>query len=50
MNVEEELQRRKQIGRRMGIAIVAGAVLAGLAVLWQTNVNPRTDDARCTPI
>ena len=45
MNVEEELQRRKQIGRRMGIAIVAGAVLAGLAVLWQTNVNPRTDDA-----
>ena len=45
MNVEEELQRRKQIGRRIGIAIVAAAVLAGLAVLWQTNVNPRTDDA-----
>src|SRR5262252_679723 len=45
MNVEEELQRRKQTGRRMGIAIVAAAVLAGLAVLWQTNVNPRTDDA-----
>lgn len=45
MHVEGELQERKQIGRRIGIAIVAAAVIAGLAVLWQTNVNPRTDDA-----
>lgn len=45
MNAEEELQKRKQIGRRTGIGIVAAAVISGLAVLWQTNVNPRTDDA-----
>lgn len=33
------------MGRRIGVAIVAATVVAGLAVLWQTNVNPRTDDA-----
>ena len=45
MNVDEELQKRQRVGRRIGIGIVAAAVVSGLAVLWQTNVNPRTDDA-----
>jgi multidrug efflux system membrane fusion protein len=45
MNVDEEVHKRKRSGRRIGIAIVAAAAITGLAVLWQTNVNPRTDDA-----
>jgi membrane fusion protein, multidrug efflux system len=36
---------RKLIGRIIGTAIVAGAVITGLIVWRQTNIYPRTDDA-----
>src|SRR5947209_2690719 len=36
---------RKLIGRIIGTAIVAGAVITGLVVWRQTNIYPRTDDA-----
>lgn len=38
-------ERTKLAPRLTGVVIVLGAVIAGLAVLWQTNVHPRTDDA-----
>jgi multidrug efflux system membrane fusion protein len=36
---------RKVVGRILGLLIVAGAVVAGLAVWRQIRVNPQTDDA-----
>jgi multidrug efflux system membrane fusion protein len=36
---------RKKIARIVGLFIVGAAILTGLITLWQTNVNPRTDDA-----
>lgn len=36
---------RKFVGRIVGAAAVAGAVLSGTAVLRETNTFPRTDDA-----
>jgi len=45
MTIDEELERRKVAGRRITAAIIAATVIAGALVLWQTNVNPRTDDA-----
>src|ERR1700747_3355055 len=38
-------RNRRIIGRWMSIAIVAGAVVMGFAVLYRTNYYPRTDDA-----
>jgi multidrug efflux system membrane fusion protein len=40
-----ENPNRKILGRRIGISIVAGAVLLLLAALLETNAHPRTDDA-----
>ena len=45
MTIDEALERRKVVGRRITVAIIAATVIAGAMVLWQTNVNPRTDDA-----
>src|SRR5690349_15840682 len=38
-------RNRRIIGRWMSIAIVAGAIVMGFAVLYRTNYYPRTDDA-----
>jgi len=45
MKTNEDLERRKKIGRRIGAGIVVATAITGGMVLWQTNVNPRTDDA-----
>ena len=37
---------RRRTGRLLAIAAMATALLLGLVVLWMTNVNQRTDDAR----
>src|SRR5262249_15318655 len=42
---ERNSQRRKLVGLWLSVAIVAGAVLLGLTVLYKTNYHPRTDDA-----
>lgn len=39
------MSSRKKIARIVGLFIVGAAILTGLITLWQTNVNPRTDDA-----
>ena len=36
---------RRQWGRRIGIGVVAGSLLALLLVIMRTDFNPRTDDA-----
>ena len=45
MTIDEALDRRKRIGRRIAVGIIAATVVSGAMVLWQTHVNPRTDDA-----
>jgi len=40
-----ETQKRKRLGRWIGIGVVAGAVLSLLLVILQTDRYPRTDDA-----
>src|ERR1700730_15775025 len=45
MTQTSEKLNRKQLGRRISIGVVAGAVLALLLVTLDTERNPRTDDA-----
>ncbi len=45
MTIDEALDRRKVIGRRIAVGVIAVTVITGAMVLWQSNVNPRTDDA-----
>ena len=40
-----ETQKRKRLGRWIGIGVVAGAALSLLLVILQTDRYPRTDDA-----
>jgi len=40
-----ETQKRKRLGRWIGIGVVAGAVLTLLLVILETDRYPRTDDA-----
>jgi len=40
-----ETQKRKRLGRWIGIGVVAGAVLTLLLVIFETDRYPRTDDA-----
>lgn len=42
---EAELQRRRKLGRRILIGVVVGAVVTLLLAIFETNANPRTDDA-----
>ncbi|MBV8068256.1 MAG: biotin/lipoyl-binding protein [Acidobacteriaceae bacterium] len=39
---------RKLTARALGIGIVAGALVTGLIVWWETNTYPRTDDSWVT--
>ncbi len=41
----EERNSRKLVGRWLSLAIVAGAAVLGLTVLFKTTRHPRTDDA-----
>jgi membrane fusion protein, multidrug efflux system len=45
MTQDQGMDGRKVVGRRIGATIVAATIVTGSLVLWQTNVNPRTDDA-----
>jgi multidrug efflux system membrane fusion protein len=45
MEPESERFDRRQWGRRIGIGVVAGSLLALLLVIMRTDFNPRTDDA-----
>ena len=42
---ETEVQRRRKLGRRILICVVVGAVVTLLLAVFETNANPRTDDA-----
>ena len=42
---DETIPRRPRLGRAVSIAIIAGAVITGAAVVHETNEYPRTDDA-----
>jgi membrane fusion protein, multidrug efflux system len=42
---EQDLLRRKRLGRRVGIAVVGGAVVFLLLAVFFTDIHPRTDDA-----
>lgn len=42
---EAERQKRRKLGRRILIGVVVGAVVTLLLATFETNVNPRTDDA-----
>ncbi len=42
---DEQTPQRRRLGRVVSIAIIAGAVITGAAVVHQTNEYPRTDDA-----
>src|SRR6202162_3044739 len=37
--------RSRRVGRIVSLSIIAGALITGLLVIWQTNRYPRTDDA-----
>ena len=37
--------QRKRLGRIVSISIIAGSLIAGLIVVYETNKHPRTDDA-----
>jgi membrane fusion protein, multidrug efflux system len=41
----DTLPRRKRLGTVVSIAILAGALFTGLAVVYKTDKQPRTDDA-----
>ena len=45
MDQATETLKRKQLGRWIGIGVVVAAALLLLVVIFQTNRNPRTDDA-----
>jgi membrane fusion protein, multidrug efflux system len=45
MTIDQQMERKRIIGQRIVAIIVAATILTGGMVLWQTNVNPRTDDA-----
>ena len=45
MDQATETVKRKQIGRWIGIGVGVAAALFLLLVIFQTNRNPRTDDA-----
>jgi membrane fusion protein, multidrug efflux system len=45
MEQESEVLDRKQIGRWIGIGVVAAAIVALIVVILQTDLHPRTDDA-----
>ena len=36
---------RRLVGRALSVGIIVCAAIAGLLVIWQVTVNPRTDDA-----
>ena len=43
---EDDLtSRSRRVGRIVSLSIIAGALITGLLVIWQTNRYPRTDDA-----
>ena len=42
---DAERQRRRKLGRRILIAVVVGAVVTLLLAVYETDANPRTDDA-----
>ena len=42
---ENEIIKRKRLGRWIGIAVVVGAVVALLFAILLTDIHPRTDDA-----
>ena len=42
---EQDIEKRKQLGRWIGIVVVAGALLTLALVVFQTDRFPRTDDA-----
>src|SRR5262245_27992370 len=37
--------RRKRLGKILSVAIPVAALMTGLQVVYETNRNPRTDDA-----
>jgi membrane fusion protein, multidrug efflux system len=45
MKIKTDLMTRERLGRLISAAVVVGAVSLGLAVLYRTNLYPRTDDA-----
>src|ERR1700728_2711470 len=42
---EQDIEKRKRLGRWIGIGVVAGALLTLALVVFQTDRFPRTDDA-----
>jgi multidrug efflux system membrane fusion protein len=45
MSPSEEEEKRRRVGLAISIASIVCAAAAGLLVLRQIEVNPRTDDA-----
>jgi membrane fusion protein, multidrug efflux system len=45
MPEDDPTSRSRRVGRIVSISIIAGALITGLLVIWQTNRYPRTDDA-----
>ena len=45
MEQASEDPKRKQLGRRIGMGVVVGAIISLLLVILDTNRHPRTDDA-----
>ena len=45
METNQNTRPRRLLGRWISIAIVAGAIILGLFVLYHTNYHPRTEDA-----
>ncbi len=45
MNTAAPDRTRKVIGRLLGLIVIAGAVIASLLVVYDTDKEPRTDDA-----
>lgn len=41
----EVVKSKKLTGRAIAAIVIATAALLGIVVLWQTNIDPRTDDA-----
>jgi membrane fusion protein, multidrug efflux system len=45
MPENETAQQTKRLGRIVSISVIAAALITGLMVVYETNTNPRTDDA-----
>jgi membrane fusion protein, multidrug efflux system len=45
MPKDDITSRSRCVGRIVSISIIAGALITGLLVIWETNRYPRTDDA-----